>query len=227
LENDREKYCLVSVLDRDGGLKRKILLMSQFIEVVNRIPGLKVLGMAREGNEPVIYDQVDLINLRKVSGYTTVVEVVKDEYKLYVFGAGHVGKAVAILGKLIGYQVIVLDDRESFLADIEKLSLNVRVVDYSSLLVEIDNESLVVIVTRGHQYDEACLRYVMQANAKYVGMIGSKRRILSIYKKLEGSGVLNSKLQTVYAPIGIEIGAKSPMEIAISILAQVISVVNR
>jgi xanthine dehydrogenase accessory factor len=91
--------------------------------------------------------------------------------------------------------------------------------------VNISTNTAVVIVTRGHQYDELCLKNVIGSSASYVGMIGSRKRVLSVFKKLAGE-VPESALKRVHAPIGLSIGARSPQEIAVAIVAEIINHVN-
>jgi xanthine dehydrogenase accessory factor len=90
----------------------------------------------------------------------------------------------------------------------------------------ISSSTAVVIVTRGHQYDELCLKSVIRSSAAYIGMIGSRKRVLSVFKKLANEGVSERDLENVHAPIGLRIGARSPQEIAVSILAEIIDQVN-
>jgi len=161
---------------------------------------------------------------------TLAIEIVKPKTELLIFGAGHVGQAVASIGALIGYDVTVIDDREEF-ASRRRLPdprINLVVSDYvhATERVTISPGTVVVIVTRGHQYDEQCLKSVIGSRATYVGMIGSKKRVLSVFKKLVDEGVPEKDLQRVHAPIGLRIGAKSPQEIAVSILAEVINHLN-
>jgi len=158
------------------------------------------------------------------------IEIVRPKLQLVIFGAGHVGQSVALMGALIGYDVIVIDDREEF-ASRRRLPdprIELLVSDYASAAskVSISSSTAVVIVTRGHQYDEACLKSVLGSNAIYLGMIGSRRRVLSVFKKLESEGVSERELQLVHAPIGLKIGARSPQEIAVAILAEIIDHVN-
>lgn len=155
-----------------------------------------------------------------------IVEVIKPQVSLVVFGAGHVGQAVSLLGGLLGYRVTVVDDREEFLsrrrlpdARIETLSS-----DFATAVdkLQMSSTTAVVIVTRGHQYDEICLRSVVRLNLAYVGMIGSKRRIGAILDRLRRDGVPEEALQRVHGPVGLRIGAVTPQEIAVSILAEII-----
>ena len=134
------------------------------------------------------------------------------------------------MGVLIGYDVIVVDDREEF-ASRKRLPdprIGLLVSDYASAAgkLSISASTAVVIVTRGHQYDEVCLKSVIGSNAGYLGMIGSRRRVLSVFKKLESEGISERELQRVHAPIGLKIGARSPQEIAVAILAEIIDHVN-
>jgi xanthine dehydrogenase accessory factor len=158
------------------------------------------------------------------------IEIVRPKLQLVIFGAGHVGQAVALMGALIGYDVIVVDDRGEF-ASRKRLPdprIGLLVSDYASAAgkLSISASTAVVIVTRGHQYDEVCLKSVLGSGAVYLGMIGSRRRVLSVFKKLESEGISERELQRVHAPIGLKIGARSPQEIAVAILAEIIDHVN-
>src|SRR5215471_17906066 len=158
------------------------------------------------------------------------IEIVRPKLQLLIFGAGHVGQSVALIGALLGYDVTVVDDREEF-ASRKRLPdprIDLVVSDYASAAgkLNISASSAVVIVTRGHQYDEECLKSVLGSNAVYLGMIGSRKRVLSVFKKLESEGISERELQRVHAPIGLRIGARSPQEIAVAILAEIIDHVN-
>lgn len=174
----------------------------------------------------------DLVEARdeKGSRVTLVIEIIKPKLELLIFGAGHVGQAVALIGALIGYDVTVVDDREEFASRkrLPDARIGLLVSDYASAAgkLTISSSTIVVIVTRGHQYDELCLKSVARSNAGYIGMIGSRKRVLSVFKKLAAEGFSEGDLQRVHAPIGLRIGAKSPQEIAVSILAEIIDHVN-
>ena len=163
-------------------------------------------------------------------GLRVVGESLESSAQLYVFGAGHVGQAVAAIGALVGYNVIVVDDRGEFLGRERFPNVSIRLVkekyDRISASMWIPSNSAVVIVTRGHQYDEICLEQILKTEARYIGMIGSRRRVLSIFDRLLARGVRGEALKRVHAPIGIKIGAVSPQEIAVAIIAEVISVMN-
>ncbi|MEK6323248.1 MAG: XdhC family protein [Acidobacteriota bacterium] len=164
------------------------------------------------------------------SAVRLAIEIIRPKFELVVFGAGHVGQAVALIGALTGYEVTVIDDREEFASRSRFPDPRIRLLvsDYASATetLELSASTAVVIVTRGHQYDEVCLKKVIRSNATYIGMIGSRRRVLSVFKKLAGEGVAEEDLQRVHAPIGLRIGAISPQEIGVSILAEIIDHLN-
>ena len=157
-------------------------------------------------------------------------EVVRPRLRLAVFGAGHVGQAVALIGSMLGYDVLVVDDREEFASrkrfPDRRISLLVSDFVTAGEKARITAGTAVVIVTRGHQSDEACLRSVLRSRATYLGMIGSRRRVLGVFKKLSGEGISEAELGRVHAPVGLKIGARTPQEIAVSILAEIIEHVN-
>jgi xanthine/CO dehydrogenase XdhC/CoxF family maturation factor len=187
---------------------------------------IAVRNLAARGG---VADLVDVLD-EQGSPVTLAIEIIKPKFDLLIFGAGHVGQAVALIGALLGYDVTVVDDREEFasrrrLPD-PRISLLVSEYATAAGKLTISSGTLVVIVTRGHQYDEVCLKSIVQSNATYIGMIGSRKRVLSVFKKLVAEGVSERDLQKVHAPIGLRIGAKTPQEIAVSILAEIIDHVN-
>jgi xanthine dehydrogenase accessory factor len=157
-----------------------------------------------------------------------IAEVLRPSLQLYIFGAGHVGQSVATIGVLLGYRVFVIDDRKDFLVRERFPDSSVSFIEgkYESVVADLDitKYSAVVIVTRGHQYDEVCLEHVLDSYAGYVGMIGSRRRVLSIFGRLMERGLAKKDIDRVHAPIGLRIGAVTPQEIAVAIVAEIISV---
>lgn len=147
---------------------------------------------------------------------------------VFIFGAGHVGMSVAHLASFAGFRVILIDDRKEF-ANLDKVpeADHVFVVNsfdtcMSELGVGID--SYLVIVTRGHSHDKVVLRQALDTPARYVGMIGSRRKIKLIYEGLLEEGVTDTQLKRIHAPIGLPIGGETPEEIAVSIVAELIKV---
>jgi len=144
---------------------------------------------------------------------------------MLLVGAGHVGAACAELAKFLGFYVILIDDRPEFLSR-EKFphadELHTGVLTQEIQKFEITPRTFIVIVTRAHTLDAALLGAVIDKPAAYIGMLGSKRRILTVFEILKQEGVSADALKRVHAPIGLEIHAESPQEIAVSIMAEVI-----
>jgi xanthine/CO dehydrogenase XdhC/CoxF family maturation factor len=229
-ERDERDRFFVSLLDSDGLVERSEWLDEDCLRMdVDEFSSL-VSGMAR-----TLTDQKGLVEYASFVGVDgrvkrVVVERIRERLNLVVFGAGHVGRAVARLGAFVGYEVIIVDDRLEVLScgNLLEDGVQVQQVNFGDELnrLHISRDAAVVIVTRGHQYDEVCLRYAIGSPAFYIGMIGSKRRVLSIFRKLEMEGLAVERLKSVFAPIGLRIGAVSPQEIAVSIVAEIISCVR-
>ena len=148
--------------------------------------------------------------------------------RLVICGAGHVGAALAKLGSFAGYQTTLIDDRAEFLE-------RSRFPEGIELVVAHDWEEAVgaaigngrgvsvAVVTRGHNEDERCMNAVVRANPDYVGLIGSKRRTSIVIERLREKGATGEQLKKIHAPIGLDIGAVSPEEVALAIIAEVIA----
>jgi len=154
-------------------------------------------------------------------------EPVMSEPTLFIFGGGHVSTQIAPLACLVGFKVVVIDDRPEF-ADPEKFPGAVEVYNYPFEGVmdkfDVNESSYIVIVTRGHIHDKTVLTQSLKTEAKYLGMIGSRRKRNIIYEKLSEEGFTQDDIDRVHSPIGINIGAETPEEIAISIIAELIQV---
>jgi len=150
---------------------------------------------------------------------------------LYCFGAGHVAVPTAHLAALVGFRVIVIDDRPEYAnaARFPEAYQTIVVKDFHKAIegLEIDPDSFIVIVTRGHQYDRSVLEQALQTGAGYIGMISSTRKRDAIYEYLADKGVTKDRLDLVHSPIGIDIGGETPEDIAVSIVAELISVRSR
>lgn len=148
---------------------------------------------------------------------------------LLIFGAGHIAVPLANMAVALGFSVTVLDDREE-MVDAARFAegVGVRPLDFSDPLkdVTLTSRTYVVLVTRAHKYDFDCLRTVLQQpeQPRYIGMIGSKRRVRAAFQALIDHGVSRESLAQVHAPVGLDIGAETPAEIAVSIAAELIQV---
>jgi len=146
---------------------------------------------------------------------------------LYLFGGGHVSLAVSKMAGLAGFDVIVSDDRAAF-ANPDRFpeAVEIHAGPWAEIFqqLKINELSYLVLATRGHKGDLDCLRWAITTPAQYIGMIGSKRKLIEISKVLGSEGVPAEKLARVYSPIGLDIGALTPEEIAVSIVAELIAV---
>ncbi len=144
---------------------------------------------------------------------------------LFIFGGGHVSQQIAPLAARVGFNVRVIDDREDF-ADPRLFPEAQEVVEHRFEDVmeglPVDSSSFLVIVTRGHSYDKEVLAQALKTDARYVGMIGSRRKRNIVYQKLMEEGFSEEDIARVHSPIGVNIGAETPEEIAVSIVAELI-----
>jgi len=149
--------------------------------------------------------------------------------RLVVCGAGHVGASLAKLGVLLGYQTTLIDDRADFLKR-ERFAGEAIVLviasDWTSAVRDVIGNGRgvsVAVVTRGHSEDEQCMRAVVQAKPDYMGLIGSKRRTTIVIDRLREAGAKEEELRKIRAPIGLDIGAVSPEEVALAIMAEIVA----
>jgi len=156
-----------------------------------------------------------------------LLEPIFSEPTVYIFGAGHISQQLSPLAKRVHFKVVVIDDREIF-ANRERFpeADEVIVSEFEKCFdrFSIDESSYIVIVTRGHLYDGSVLEQAVKTNARYIGMIGSKKKIRTLYQNLIEKGVPKETLDRVHAPIGIDINSETPEEIAVSIVAELIQV---
>jgi len=146
---------------------------------------------------------------------------------LYLFGGGHVSLSISKVAGLAGFDTIIIDDRQAF-ANRERFpeAAETHVGQWEEILPRLQtNEfSYLVIATRGHKGDLTCLRWALAQPARYIGMIGSRRKLIEFSKVLESEGVLAERLERVRSPVGLDIGALTPQEIAVSVVAEMIAV---
>ncbi|MCS6884943.1 MAG: XdhC/CoxI family protein [Acidobacteriota bacterium] len=159
-----------------------------------------------------------------------VVELLLPKPRLVICGAGHIARALAQMALVLEYAVVVVDDRAEFASrrffPDERITLLVG--NFYEVLSQLDvsESSACVIVTRGHSHDESCLRVLLKTRPGYIGMIGSSRRVRLVKDKLLAEGFAKELLDKLYAPIGLDIGARTPQEIALAILSEIVLVKN-
>ncbi len=166
--------------------------------------------------------------LLKAHQQDCLVEPVNISGSLYIFGAGHVSRSLADFTQAVGFWTVVVDDRPEF-ANRQRFPCADQIIlpeNYAAALdeIEIDEDSYIVIVTRGHLHDHTVLAQALRTSAGYIGMIGSRRKCQLIFEDLLKNGFTPEDIQRVYAPIGLPIEAETPEEIGISITAELIKV---
>lgn len=184
-------------------------------------------AFARHAAETV-YVSPSGLTPRTVAGATSLyLEVVESRPVFLIVGAGHIGRSLARLASFLDFHVAIIDDREDF-ANEEHVPEADQVIcdDYEAAIdaFPIDANTSVVMVTRGHKQDELSLRRCLDRGAGYIGMIGSKRRTATVLRHLRDEGFDPQELARVRTPIGLDIGAETPEEIAISIMAEVVMI---
>src|SRR5579872_5882290 len=154
------------------------------------------------------------------------VEPVVPQPRAYIFGGGHVSKSISKVANLAGFVTVIVDDREAF-ANKDRFpeAEETYADDYENVFpkLPVTSTTYVIIVTRGHRDDMRVLRWAVTTPAKYIAMIGSKRKTISVVRELEKEGLPRELFEKIFAPMGLEIGAETPEEIAISVVAEMIA----
>jgi xanthine dehydrogenase accessory factor len=154
------------------------------------------------------------------------IEPVTPQPQAIIFGGGHVSKSISKVANLAGFSTVIVDDREAF-SNPERFpeAEATYAEEYESVFprLPVTSSSYLVIVTRGHRDDMRVLRWAVGTQARYIAMIGSKRKTIAVVKELEKEGLPREAFEKIFAPMGLEIGAETPEEIAISVVAEMIA----
>src|SRR5277367_5607657 len=155
------------------------------------------------------------------------VEPVVPQPRAFIFGAGHISKSLSKVASLAGFATVIVDNREAF-ANRERFpeADEIHALEYEELfpMLTIRDTSYLIIVTRGHRDDMRVLRWAVTTPAKYIAMIGSKRKVIGVVKELERDGQPRHLFERIFAPMGLDIGAITPEEIAVSVVAEMVAV---
>ena len=199
-------------IGEDGAVKGSLGDPQRDQEVVDTLRGLTEYGRVKL---LVTQDGAEVF----MEGYTTPSAVI-------VAGGGHIGKSLAPLVKMMGLRLHVVDDRPEF-ANMERFpeADSVVVADYAEGLKQLDirPNSSIIVATRGHREDDRALEAAVRSPAGYVGLVGSRRKTILIHQELLKNGIPLERLKAVHAPIGLDIGAKTPEEIALSIVSEIVA----
>jgi xanthine dehydrogenase accessory factor len=240
LLESRNSFVFVTVIETAGSTPREIgasMIITSDGRTVDTIGGgyaeAKVMQESLRALEEGRSKIVDLDLTRGLKGdsgaicggsMTVFIDVMKPLDAVIIFGAGHIGQALTRLAKFLKFSVVVVDERKEF-ANRERLpeADTILAEEYGVAIdkLRIGSESYIVIVTHGHERDELILKNVLGSKAAYIGMIGSRTKCSTIMMRLKEEGYPEESLKKVHAPIGIEIEAETPEEIALSIMAEV------
>lgn len=225
----REKAVVATILDGELAGATALITETRLFGREGDCPPMDIVGAMRSAALEVM--EAGREERRKLLDQTEVYfEPILPRPTLLIAGAGHIGAAVAQIGSLCGFEVVVVDDRPSF-ANRERLPSadRVAVEEIPGFVRDfpISDNSYIVIVTRGHRHDAHVLRECVHSNAKYLGMIGSKRKIVVIFEELLRDGLATrEELLRVRSPMGLTLGDREVGEIAVSIMAEIVAVRN-
>lgn len=225
----RERFALATVVEAGKrellGQKLLVAESGTFGALKGTQLGARIKSLAEEAlkkEDVCLFEIADDVGAQSI-----LVECFHPVARLLVLGGGHIARPLVKIASLLNYEITVIDDRPAF-ANSERFSEAKEVIcdDFVRALKHqrIDPGTSVVIVTRGHKHDLDCLKHVLQYEPGYVGMIGSRRRIKLVKEHLIESGYPRDRVDRVYMPIGLDIGAETPEEIAVSIAAQLVEV---
>ena len=195
----------------------------------------EAMSVLREGKAKMLHfdltgEEVEADQMLCGGEMDIFIEPIVPQPTLYIFGAGHISRSISKTAKMIGFRVVVIDDRAEF-ANPERFPEADEILtdDFSAALsrLRINDSAYLAIVTRGHKFDEKVLEWAVKTEARYIGMIGSKKKNEVIFAHLRSKGIHKDILKRVHAPIGLDIGAETPEEIAVSIVAELITFKRR
>ncbi len=213
-----------STLGSFGGAAFEATVVEDALNAITEFPRRPVQALYYRSEGPRIHR---LEAKGGADAYEVMIEIVEAPVTLLICGGGHIGLSLATIGEHVGFSVAVMDDREMY-ANRERFPMADRVMsgDFTQMIADfpIGPNTYIVMVSRGHKQDETCLRAVVGRGAAYVGMIGSKRRVSTVLRHLAEEGIDIDALERVYTPIGFDLGAETPEEIAVSIVAELIAV---
>jgi len=234
----RERASLATIVSRQGSTPAPIgfkMLVLPNGDILGTVGGGSVEAEIRRIANKVIMENspqlvsFDLKENDSICGgnISVFIEPIVPSEKIYIFGAGHVGFYLNKMAVMTDFKVIIIDDREEY-ANIKRFpeAHRILVSDFKDTFkeLEIEDNSFIVIVTKGHAFDEQVLEQACKTSARYIGMIGSKTKIQRLFSNLRQKGVDDQRLAEVHTPIGLDIGSETPSEIAVSILAEIIQV---
>lgn len=230
------KTLFEAIEQTDSDLRRMVLTVidEEFLaEKAITVEG-RIVWESRPGGFFVEY-QKEIQELRdcgviELGGHRVFCDLLGEDKRIVICGGGHVSIPVIMLGVMMGCEVTVLEDRPSYADDARRAGATTVICEpFEEGLEKVSGsaDTFFVIVTRGHRYDQICLEKIAQKEHAYIGMIGSRKRTAMVKENLKEKGIDSAVLDAVYTPIGLNINAETPVEIAVAIMAEIIQVKNR
>jgi xanthine dehydrogenase accessory factor len=222
IEGDRHGTLLSKIADGMPALDCKDKMLLEEGKVILG----EIDGLMEEAARLCRFTRPRLVEISEL-GMSVFVEPVEDDPVLFLFGAGHVSTFVAPLAKMVGFRVVVMDDRTEF-ANAERFpdADEIHIVEFAEAFegITITGSSYLTIMTRGHTHDRIVLERALRTEPAYIGMIGSRKKWALIEQALRDQGFSEERIEEIHSPIGIHIGGETPEEIAVSIVAELIQV---
>ncbi len=238
-----EKFVLVTVVRTEGSVPREVgakMIVRQDGSILGTIGGGRIEALAIDEAKEVIkkgkpitvtysLGEGEDVETHMICGgeMELLLDPIQSRPTLMIVGGGHIALPLSRLGFILGFRIVVIDDRKEY-ANRERFPEAETVVcqqfDDAFNEVSVTPSTYLVIITRGHIHDELALRRTIASEAAYIGMIGSQRKVRTIFKNLKKDGISEKAIRRVYAPIGLDIGAENPEEIAVSIMAEIVKV---
>jgi xanthine dehydrogenase accessory factor len=227
LLEEEKAFCIATVVesgDKDVVAGAKAIVLSN--GTIEGSLGSESLDQALCDLSPTLFKERKSRTITIEERVRVFINILSSETKLLVCGAGHIAIPLAQFSHRVGFQVTVLDDRPDFAHPSRFPDCKVIAKDFAEALRELPlgPSVYVVVITRGHEHDVDCLAEILKKEAAYVGLIGSRRRVRIVLEVLGNAGTPRERLQNVFTPIGIPIGAESPEEIALSIVSELVCV---
>jgi len=241
IKGEGEEAALVTVVSATGSTPREEgakMLVRADGSIIGTIGGGRIEAQAiKEALETIIKGRPQRLSFSLKEGgelgmicggdAEVFIEPILSVPTMYIFGGGHIALTLVKVGKLLGFKIVVIDDRPEY-ANAQRFPEAELTLaeDFAKAFqkLKIDKSSYIVVVTHGHKGDETVLEGALATKAKYIGMIGSKTKNQTIFSHLLSKGISQEQLDRVHAPIGLNIYALTPEEIAISIVAEIIKV---
>ena len=222
-ELDKSKENIVLNLLTEGSVNRKLLLSEGKIVYTNdeSYNWNSIISSIPENKKSQVI---------QIDGNRIYVDFLRQSYNIVVCGAGHISISIIKMCNLLELPVTVIDDRVSFVNNALRAGADRAICEpFEQALSNIngDKGTFFIIVTRGHRYDQICLQNIIEKENAYIGMIGSRVRVRKVLDYLQEKGISREKLDRVYTPIGLNIGAETPAEIAVDIMAEIIEIKNK